>query len=147
MTNDASPLVPAGNADKPFWQWLEKNEFRLPRCASCRTWQWPALWRCPQCGGFDNEWLRVAACGTVFSWTRTHYPFVPARADELPFVVVLTELADAGRARVLGILEGSSEDIAIGRAVVGRIEPASPRSGGLPSVVWRLDAGAGGAPV
>ena len=140
MTDDASIPSHTGGAEKPFWEWLQRSELRLPRCASCMHWQWPALWRCPRCGSFENDWTPVSARGTVYSWTRTHYPFVPGRVDELPYVIVLTEMAEAPGVRVLGVLEGSAENIAIGRRVVGRVLAASDRSAGMPSIVWRIEA-------
>ena len=132
----APQAVPAVEA--PYWEALAASRFTQPRCAACGTWYWPARFRCAECGSFDQEWVEVPAVGTVFSWTRTWYPFVAGRADQLPYVVVLAELAQAGGARVLGVLDGDDGGLAIGAPVTGHIVGPSERSGGLATVTWRL---------
>jgi uncharacterized OB-fold protein len=124
--------------DAPFWEGLERGEFTMPRCATCQRWMWPADCRCPECGGYELEWPAVPAEGTVFTWTRTWYPFVPERAGALPYVVVLVELPHAGSSRMLGVLTGPEDGLRRDARVVGTIAPPSDATFGLPSVTWRL---------
>jgi uncharacterized OB-fold protein len=84
------------------------------------------------------DWVEVQPEGTVFSWTRTWYPFVPARAEALPYVTLVVELPEAGGVRLLGLLDGDDEHLAIGRAVAGVVTPANPDTLDLPSLRWRL---------
>lgn len=135
MTIDDVP-----SAELPYWRGLAEGAFRQPRCASCDEWYWPVRLRCPNCGSFEQEWVEVEARGTVYSWTRTWYPFVPERSEQVPYVVVLAEVPGAGNARVLGVLDGEEDGLAIGAPVVGRTEAPSERAMGLPSLVWRLAA-------
>ena len=73
----------------------------------------------------------------VHSWTRTWYPFVTERADDLPYLVLLVELPAAGAVRLLGVYAGPGDDeVAVGDDVVGVIAPPSPRTFGLPSLTW-----------
>lgn len=83
-------------------------------------------------------WVAVRAEGTVYSWTRTWYPFVASRAHALPYVVVVAELPDAGGSRLLGVLDGDDDGLEIGARVVGRIAPACPESLDRPSLRWVL---------
>jgi uncharacterized OB-fold protein len=133
-----STLLAVPPVERPYWEGLSRSQFTQPRCAACGTWYWPARFRCAECGSFDQEWTLVAPEGTVYSWTRCWYPFVPARTDQLPYVVVLAELPEAGDARVLGVLDGAEDGLRIGAPVRGRIGAPSERSGGLATVMWRL---------
>ena len=130
-------LAALGAADAPYWRWLAEGELRLPRCAGCRCWLWPPQRRCATCGTYGLDWVPVEPAGTVYSWTRTWYRFVPER--EPPFCVVLAEVDGTDGARVLGVLEGSDAGLAIGRRVIGQIHPASDESRGFPTLRWSLD--------
>ena len=127
-------------ADDGFWAGLEDGEFRLPRCPDCRTWRWPAHFRCGVCGGWEQEWVAVEARGTVYTWTRTWYAFdrTRARADDVPYTVILAEIPHAGDARVLGVLRGLDTALRIGAAVTGSIDPPSEKSMGYASIRWSL---------
>jgi len=137
----AERIIGGINADEAFWEHLANGEFRLSRCAACHTFIWPTHFRCGDCGSWDIEWVELPAEGVVYSWTRTWYSFdrTRERADEIPYVTVLVEVADAGGARVLGILEGDQSRLAIGAPVRGSIRPPSEKSKGYPSIVWTLD--------
>ena len=127
-------------ADDPFWEALEAGEFRLPRCAGCGRWTWPAHWRCGECGSWEFGWSAVAAAGTVYSWTRTWYAFdrTRERAGDVPYVVVLVEVDGTDGARVLGVLTGDEAPLKIGARVTGSILPPSEKSLDYPSIVWSL---------
>ncbi len=137
-------IVGGINADEEFWQHLANDEFRLSRCAACLRWIWPTHYRCGDCGSWDIEWAVLPPTGTVYSWTRTWYPFdrTIERAEDIPYVTILAEVDDAGGARVLGMLEGDESNLAIGTRVRGVIRPPSPKSKGYPSLCWVLDDGA-----
>lgn len=139
------PITGGINADGPFWDHLERGEFRLPRCAGCGRWMWPAHFRCGSCGSWDQEWVPRPLEGTIYSWTRTWYVFdrTQERADDLPYVVLLVEIPDTDGARVLGVLEASDEDLRIGAPVVGSVKAPSAKSKGYPSIVWAIGEQAG----
>jgi uncharacterized OB-fold protein len=131
-------------ADAGFWAGLDAGQFRLPQCPECQRWIWPADWSCGTCGSFGLQWTAVALGGTVYSWTRTWYPFASQRAESLPYVVVLVEFEHAGGTRMLGVLTGDQLGLQRDAPVVGRIERPSDQTYGLPSVTWSLlDAPAG----
>ena len=127
-------------ADDPFWEALEAGEFRLPRCAGCGRWTWPAHWRCGHCGSWEFRWSAVEPAGTVYSWTRTWYAFdrTAERAGDIPYVVVLVEVDGTDGARVLGLFVDDEVALKIGARVRGAILPPSEKARGYPSIVWSL---------
>lgn len=134
--------IPGGvGADDRFWESLEEGHFRLCRCADCKAWQWPPHFRCAACGGWEQEWVDRELRGTLFTWTRTHMAFetVRERAGDLPYTVGVVEIPDTGGARVIGILDGDTEHVRIGRPVHGVIDPPSEKTKGYATVRWILD--------
>jgi len=127
-------------ADDPFWDALEAGEFRMPRCAGCGRWTWPAHWRCGECGSWEFYWNVVEPAGTVYSWSRTWYAFdrTRERAGDVPYVVVLVEIDGTDGARVLGVLRGDEVALKIGARVAGAVLPPSDKALGYPSIVWSL---------
>lgn len=136
-----TPISGGINADAPFWEYLADGELRLSRCVDCRRWMWPAHYRCGACGSWDIGWDQLEPVGSVYSWTRTWYPFdrTQGRAEDLPFVVVLAEVDGSDGARVLGVLGGDESSLAVGARLHGEIQPPSAKSLGYPSIVWTLD--------
>ena len=127
--------------DAPFWHGLDDGVVRLPQCPACDRWVWPAQPSCPSCLHAELAWREIDPVGIVYSWTRTWYPFVAVRAEQLPYVVVLAELPAAGNARVLGVYAGASDDeLVVGETVRGQIVAPSDRTYGLTSLAWARDA-------
>jgi uncharacterized OB-fold protein len=127
-------------ADAEFWRYLGEGELRLPRCAECGTWMWPANFRCGECGCWEQEWVAREPRGVVYSWTRTWYPFehVEERRDDLPYTVALVEIPDSGGARVLGMVHGDDSGVRCGAEVRGTVLPPTVKAKGYPSIVWEV---------
>jgi uncharacterized OB-fold protein len=124
--------------DWPFWEGLHAGEVRLQRCSGCSRWMWPAEYRCGECGSWELHWEPVAGEGAIYAWERTHYPFVKAFADMMPYVNVLVEFPHAGNRRLVGLLLPPNEGVKIGAKVVADIRPPSPKTYDLPALWWRL---------
>lgn len=143
MANERDEVHPfSGRVDFPYWDGLGRGELLVQRCTSCARWSWPADWRCPGCGGYDLGWEGVEPTGIVYSWIRTHLPFVAAYADLVPYVNVLVELPQAGGARLMGLLTGSEDDLEVGAPVTGTFQPASARTLDLPVLTWSIGGAA-----
>jgi len=125
-------------ADGPYWEGLSQGLLKLPRCAGCGRWQWPAVWRCGDCGAWDQTWAPVAMAGAVYSWTRTWHPFHGTEGIGTPFVSVVVELPDAGGLRLAGVLDGETEAVAIGAPVAGAVGETIFNGAALPTIRWRL---------
>lgn len=136
MNETPAPALPWGPADdgldRPYWDGLVAGELRLQHCRHCGEWIWGPQWICASCHSFDPDWEPVEPVGTVYSWARSHYPFITELADRVPYVTVLVELPGAGNRRVLGLLVDEGADtVRIGDPVVGRIELD-------PGAIWPL---------
>ncbi len=133
------PWGPAEDGlDQPYWDGLVAGELRLQRCGNCQEWIWGPQWICGACHTFDPGWESVEPVGTVYSWSRSHYPFITELADHIPYVTVLVELPAAGHRRVLGILtDDDAADVRIGERVVGHIELDEGAT--WPLLRWRRD--------
>ena len=127
--------------DGEFWNALDRGEFKISHCADCKTWIWPAHFRCGTCGSWQIKWSEVEPRGTVYSWTRTHYvtAVIKERAVDLPFVVLLVELPGAGNVRIDGVLTGSEDGLRIGAPVRGVIQPPSEKTKGYTAMAWALE--------
>lgn len=128
-------------ADDRFWESLEEGVFRICRCSGCEKWLWPPHWRCAACGAWDQEWVDRELRGTLFTWTRTWMPFeaVSERAQEVPYTVGVVEIPDTDGARVIGILDGDTENVRIGRAVRGVIDPPCEKTKWYATIRWILE--------
>jgi len=120
----AEPWGPAPDGvDQPYWDGLTRGDLMLQRCDNCDTWIWGPQWICASCHTFDPGWQRVEPVGTVYTWSRSWYPFISELPVERPYVTVLVELSGAGGRRVLGILTGDDTDqVRIGDHVAGHFE-------------------------
>ena len=122
----ALPPKPVPDADtQPFWDAAAQRRLVIPRCSACRRWIWQPAPLCASCGATDPVWTEVTGAGVVVSWTVIHPPVLPAWADDVPFTVLLVELARHVR-------------------MVGRLvdAPASALSIVAPVALrWRTDAG------
>ncbi|AZZ79987.1 DNA-binding protein [Gordonia alkanivorans] len=118
------PWGPAADGiDAPYWEGLLAGELRLQRCGTCQTWIWSPQSVCGNCHGFDLEWRSVEPVGTVYSWSRSWYPYIEELSDRMPYISVLVELAGAGGRRVLGLLVDDVERTPrIGESVTGLFE-------------------------
>ncbi len=137
---EAHKIIGGIGADDEYWRSLENNEFRLPQCAKCGKWTWPAHFRCGDCGSWDFNWVKLEPEGNIFSWTRSWYAFdrVRERTEDIPYITVLTEIPEADNARILGVLKGDDTGIQIGLPVRGSIEPPSEKTKFYPSITWEI---------
>lgn len=126
-------------ADDEFWRGLEERELRIQRCGACGHWNWPAHYRCPECGNWELGWEAVEPRGRIFTWTRSHYAFgrVKERAGDVPYVSAVVELPQAGGARVMGIYDDSEVEPHVDVEVVGTFLPPSDKTKGYPSILWQ----------
>ncbi len=133
-------ITGAIEADDQYWRSLEEGEFKLPRCASCKRWTWPAHFRCGRCGSWDFEWVALEPKGTIFAWTRTQYAFdrVLERKAQVPYVTLVAEVPAADGVRVMGVLKGDERNLHTGMAVKGSIDPPSANSKWYPSIRWEI---------
>lgn len=74
--------------------------------------------------------------GEIYTWTRNWHSFGGLEALEKPFVIVVVKLDGADGARLMGILEGDTSDVAIGCKVTGRVGQTLYADRSVPAIRW-----------
>ncbi|SMF56668.1 Zn-ribbon domain-containing OB-fold protein [Streptomyces sp. Amel2xC10] len=97
-----SPVTDADGA--PFWRYAAQGELRVQTCADCAEPRFPPRPCCPHCQSFASEWRRVSGRGRIWSYVVPHPPLLPDYAAQAPYNVIVVELTDAPRIRLIGNL-------------------------------------------
>ncbi|MEU6542843.1 OB-fold domain-containing protein [Streptomyces sp. NPDC046859] len=95
-----SPVTDADGA--PFWEYAERGELRVQTCGDCAEPRFPPRPCCPRCQSFASTWRRTSGLGRVWSYVVAHPPLLPDYAELAPYNVVVVELTDAPRVRLVG---------------------------------------------
>jgi hypothetical protein len=86
---------PLPDTDDPltaeFFVGAAHGELRIPGCDGCGRLVWYPQPTCPTCDA-ALQWRSVAPTGRIFSWAVVARPFLPAFADQVPFVTALVAL-------------------------------------------------------
>ena len=112
------PLPQPDDATRPYWEAARRRELVVQRCGSCETLRFPPQPMCDACRSMTVEWVRMSGRGTVFSFVVAHPPVLPAFQERAPFAIVLVELEDDPRLRIIGnLLDAPAEAACIGLPV------------------------------
>lgn len=135
-------LAPLTDADgAPFWQYARDGELRVQTCADCDEPRFPPRPCCPHCQSFASEWRQVSGRGRVWSYVFPHPPLLPDYAAVAPYNVIVVELVDAPRIRLVGNLVSEAgaalNSLAPGRIRIGARVQVVFDEGGLPQ--WVLE--------
>lgn len=96
-----------------YWEGVARQVLQVPQCPSCHSLRWPPRSACPDCGVVQFAWSPVPSTGTLQSYAVVNRAFHPAFADEIPYTLCVTEVAEGVRflGRLLGAAAG---DIRLG---------------------------------
>ena len=98
-------LSPVPDEDgAPFWGYAAQGELRVQACADCGEPRFPPRPCCPHCQSFASEWRPMSGKGRIWSYVVPHPPLLPAYAAQAPYNVIVVELAEAPRIRLVGNL-------------------------------------------
>ncbi|GHK02684.1 hypothetical protein SY2F82_44810 [Streptomyces sp. Y2F8-2] len=98
-------LSPVPDEDgAPFWEYAARGELRVQACSDCGEPRFPPRPCCPHCRSFASQWRRMSGRGRIWSYVVPHPPLLPAYAAQAPYNVILVELAEAPRIRLVGNL-------------------------------------------
>ena len=132
-----APRPASDGLDAEFWEAARRHALVVQRCRSCATFQFGPEWICHTCRSFDLAWHTVSGRGRIYSWERVWHPVHPALKDACPYVVVLVQLPDAGRVRMVGNLLGDPmQPVMIGAEVEAVFEDHAEEEFTL--VQWQL---------
>ncbi|MFH8990795.1 Zn-ribbon domain-containing OB-fold protein [Streptomyces sp. NPDC017940] len=138
-------LTPAVDDDgAPYWEYAARGELRVQTCATCDEPRFPPRPCCPHCASFTAEWRRTSGRGRIWSYVVAHPPLLPAYAERAPYPVVLVELSDAPRVRLVGNLvtrAGAAFDsVPRERVRIGaRVQAVFADQGGVVVPQWVLE--------
>ncbi|MET7478644.1 OB-fold domain-containing protein [Streptomyces sp. NPDC005648] len=135
-------LTPVTDADgAPFWGYARQGELRVQACADCGELRFPPRPCCPHCQSFVHEWRRMEGHGRIWSYVRPHPPLLPAYAEQAPYTVIVVELSDAPRIRLVGNLVSRAgarlDSVPPGRLRIGARVQVVFTGDGLPQ--WVLE--------
>jgi uncharacterized OB-fold protein len=121
----AKPLPNISPEMAPFFAAARRRELVVQRCAGCGAHRFPARDQCSGCLSRESTWVTTGGRGTVFSFAVMHQVYHPGFAAEVPYAVVVIELAEG--ARVLSnLVDCAVADIRIGMPVEVVFEDLSP---------------------
>ena len=113
---DGMPPPMADATTLPWWQAAAEHRLVVQRCTACEHTRHPPAPVCPQCRSAESDWLPVAGRGEVYTYTVVHRPI--AAGQELPYIIAVIALEDAGGVRMISNLVGLDPDeLEIGLAV------------------------------
>ncbi|SEE97581.1 Zn-ribbon domain-containing OB-fold protein [Streptomyces sp. Ag109_O5-10] len=96
-------LRPVTDTDgTPFWEYAARGELRVQACADCGEPRFPPRPCCPHCQSFASQWRPTSGRGRIWSYVVPHPPLLPEYAAQAPYNVVVVELDDAPRVRLVG---------------------------------------------
>ncbi len=111
--------MPAPLADTitlPWWEAAAEHRLVVQRCTGCAHTRLPPAPVCPQCRSEDSDWQEVSGLGEVYTYTVVHRPI--AADQELPFVIAVIALEDAGGVRMISnLVSVAPEEVRIGMPV------------------------------
>ncbi|MCP9208659.1 OB-fold domain-containing protein [Streptomyces sp. HD1123-B1] len=142
----AELLQPVPDEDgAPFFDYAARGELRVQTCAGCAAPRFPPRPCCPSCQSFEHRWKRTSGRGRIWSYVLPHPPLLPGYAAQAPYNVVLVELADHPRIRLVGNVVASA-DAPLDSVDPGRLRIGAPvraafhrPADGLAVVRWLLE--------
>ncbi|MEU8522656.1 OB-fold domain-containing protein [Streptomyces sp. NBC_01216] len=125
-----TPVVDEDGA--PFWEYTARGELRVQSCAApeCGELRFPPRPCCPCCQSFDSVWRPMSGRGRIWSFVLPHPPLLPDYAAQAPYNVVVVELAEAPRIRLVGNVVAAPD------APLDSVDPARLRIGAAVRVVF-----------
>ena len=131
-------IGPDGLAES-YWAGTRAGKLCIQQCSACQSWQWGPEWICHVCHSFEMIWVEIRGRGQIYSYERPHHPVHAALNGHGPYLVVLVELPDYGRVRMIGNLLGDPlQEVTIGAAVEAVFEPHDNADPPYTLVQWRL---------
>jgi uncharacterized OB-fold protein len=115
----------------PYFEYAAKGELRMQACAHCGEVLFPPRPMCPRCQGVAFEWKLMSGRGHVWSFAVPHPPLLPDYAALAPYPVVVVELEEDRRLRLVGNLVASQD------AGIDSVDPATIEIGQPVRAVFR----------
>ncbi|MBI4182794.1 MAG: OB-fold domain-containing protein [Proteobacteria bacterium] len=125
MSAYRKPLPAVDDLNRPFWEGVRRRELRLLRCEGCGGYRFRSFRLCPKCGGDKATWVETSGKGTIWSYGIFHKAYFEGFKDEVPYNVVLVELAEGPRLYT-NLVGARNDQIRIGMPVEAVFEDVTP---------------------
>ncbi len=110
------PLPPIDDDTRAWWEGLHRGVLLLQRCRGCDHVQVHQRAMCGRCLGGDLEHVPASGEGTIYSFSTVYRPPSPEFKDDVPYTVVLVELAEGPR-MLSTVVDMAPEAVRIGHRV------------------------------
>jgi uncharacterized protein len=118
------PLPIVNDENRPFWAAAARRELSLQRCLACGHIRFPIQALCPRCIGPDFEWTVLSGRAEILAKVVYHRAFHPAWAGDVPYNLVLVQLAEGPR-MYSNVTGPGAAEAAVGDQVDVVFEPAA----------------------
>jgi uncharacterized OB-fold protein len=105
---DGMPAPMSDALTLPWWEHAAEHRLVVQRCTSCEHMRLPPAPICPQCRSATSDWQEVSGRGEVYTYTAVHRPI--AADQELPYIIAVIALENAGGLRMISNLVGVDPD-------------------------------------
>ena len=125
MSAVAKPLPQISAEMAPFFAAAKRHELVVQRCRGCGLHRFPARDQCSSCLSRESDWVPSAGRGTVFSFAVMHQVYHPGFADDVPYAVVVIELAEGARL-ISNLVDCPVQDVRVGMPVEVVFDDVTP---------------------
>jgi uncharacterized OB-fold protein len=110
----------------PYFAHAARGELAVPRCDDCGRYVWYPAEQCPACEGASMRWTVLSGRGTLFAWAVVQRAFLPAFADQVPFVTALVALEEDPFVRIVSyVVDAEPAALVADRPLVAVFRPLS----------------------
>jgi uncharacterized OB-fold protein len=110
------PLPRIDDDTRAYWAGLARGELLLQHCRDCGYVQFYQRALCGRCLGAGLEHRPASGRGTIYSFSTVYRPPSPEFKDDVPYTVVLVELAEGPR-MISTLVDAPPETVGLGQAV------------------------------
>jgi uncharacterized protein len=109
----ARPLPQIDDDGRAYWAGLAAGRLLLQHCLDCGHVQFYQRALCGRCLGSRLEHRAASGQGTIYSFSTVYRPPAPEFKDDVPYTVVLVELAEGPR-MLSSLVDCAPERVTIG---------------------------------
>ena len=110
------PMPTPDPESKAFWDGLKAGKLLLQHCKDCGQIQYIQQVYCRQCQSANLEHRPASGKGTIYTFSTVYRAVGPAFENDVPYSVVLVELAEGPR-MISSMIDTKPEDVKIGAPV------------------------------
>lgn len=122
------PLPAITEQSRRFWDAAKAGRLDLPRCNNCGTFHTYFEPWCNICAHEGVHWEEVSGRGRIWANCRFHKVYFPGFKEDTPYNVAIVELEEGPRlvTNIVGLEQGTLEEMPIGMAVEAYFDPVTP---------------------